>query len=101
MFDHLTAHWPPAIKNRSARTRRAMIGAAGTVSISARALRDPASGARHVYQVGAGGWGGLGGTGVAGPGRSGTRRGGPGSGRFAAVRRLGKGLRRLVPLPKG
>jgi hypothetical protein len=28
MFDHLTAHWPPAIKNRSARPRRAMIGAA-------------------------------------------------------------------------
>ena len=28
MPDHLTAHWPPAIKNRSARTRRRMIGAA-------------------------------------------------------------------------
>ena len=28
MLDHLTAHWPPAIKNRSARTRRRMIGAA-------------------------------------------------------------------------
>jgi hypothetical protein len=28
MLDHLAAHWPPAIKNRPARTRRRMIGAA-------------------------------------------------------------------------
>ena len=28
MLDHLTAHWPPAITNRPARTRRRMIGAA-------------------------------------------------------------------------
>jgi hypothetical protein len=28
MLDHLTAHWPPAIKNRPARTRRCAIGAA-------------------------------------------------------------------------
>lgn len=28
MFDHLAAHWPPTIKNRSTRTRRCAIGAA-------------------------------------------------------------------------
>jgi hypothetical protein len=28
MLDHLTAHWPPAIKNRPAHTRRCAIGAA-------------------------------------------------------------------------
>ena len=28
MLDHLTAHWPPTIKNRPARTHRRMIGAA-------------------------------------------------------------------------
>jgi hypothetical protein len=28
MLDHLTAHWLPTIKNRSARARRRMIGAA-------------------------------------------------------------------------
>jgi hypothetical protein len=30
MLDHLTAHWPPAIKDRPARTRRCVIGAAMT-----------------------------------------------------------------------
>jgi hypothetical protein len=28
MLDHLTAYWPPPIKNRPARTHRRMIGAA-------------------------------------------------------------------------
>jgi hypothetical protein len=37
MLDHLTAHWPPAIKNRSARTRRRMIGAAIVTPQRARA----------------------------------------------------------------
>jgi hypothetical protein len=46
MFDRLAAHWPPTIRNLSARTRRGTIGAAAVIpALLIGALGSTASGA--------------------------------------------------------